>query len=57
MKNIRNNLFNRKKFVLPVFNFDLNGVSIVSVAGYINWEDLHTINDIDLAIDGDLRKA
>ena len=57
MKNIRNNLLNRKKFVFPAFHFDLNGVIIGSEAGYITWGDLHKIYDIDLTMDGNLRKA
>ena len=57
MKNIRNNLLNRKKFVFPAFNFELNGDCIVSEVGYICWSDLHKIYDIDVTMDGNLRKA
>ena len=58
MKNIRNNnLLNRKKFVFPAFNFELNGDCIVSEVGYICWSDLHKICDIDVTMDGNLRKA
>ena len=57
LKNTHNNLHNRKKFVFPVFNFDLNGVSIGSEAGYISWDDLHKIFDTDMAMDGNLLKT
>ena len=57
LKNIRNNLLNRKKFVFPAFDFELNDVNIACEAGYISWGDLHKIHDIDATMDGNLRMA
>ena len=37
LKNIRNNLFNNKKFVFPFFNFSIGELIIASAAGYISW--------------------
>ena len=57
LKNVRNNLLNRKKFVFPAFDFDLEGVKITSAAGYISWGDLHKIHDKDITMNGNLRMA
>ena len=57
LKNVRNNLLNRKKFVFPAFDFDLKGVKVASGAGFISWGDLHKIHDIDATMDGNLRMA
>ena len=43
MKNVRNNLFNAKKFVFPSITFNVQGVVINSPDGYISWSDLHSI--------------
>ena len=45
------------KSLFPAFNFELNGNCIASDAGYICWSDLHKIYDIDVTMDGNLRKA
>ena len=57
LKNLRNNLLNRKKLVFPAFNFNLNGTEVSSEAGFITWGDLHKIHDMDAAMDGNLRMA
>ena len=43
--------------MFPAFNFELNGDCIASEAGCICWSDLHKIHDIDVTMDGNLRKA
>ena len=45
MKNVRNSLFNAKKFVFPSFTFNVKGVVLNSPDGYISWSDLHSIYD------------
>ena len=57
MKNVRNNLFNAKKFVCPSFTFDVQGVVINSPDGYISWSDLYSIYDQDSKLPANLRKA
>ena len=57
MKNVRNNLFNAKKFVFPSFTFNVQGVVINSPDGYISWSDLHSIHDQDSKLPANLRKA
>ena len=57
MKNVRNNLFNAKKFVFPSFTFNVQGVIINSPDGYISWSDLHSIYDQDSKLPANLRKA
>ena len=57
MKNVRNNLFNAKKFVFPSFTFNVQGVVINSPDGYISWSDLHSIYDQDSKLPTNLRKA
>ena len=44
VKNIRNNLLNCKKFVLPAFSFSLNDQLLASSEnGYISWRDFHDL--------------
>ena len=57
MKNVRNNLFNVKKFVFPSFTFNVQGVVINSPDGYISWSDLYSIYDQDSKLPANLRKA
>ena len=57
IKNIRNNLLSAKKFVFPAFNFEIGGVKISSLPGYICWSDLHQIHDKDQKLAANLRKA
>ena len=58
MKNIRNNLLNRKKFVFPdfIYNDGLN-IDINFWAGIIQWKDLHDIYDKEKRLSANLNKA
>ena len=47
IKNIRNNLFNGKKFVFPAFEFERGDIKINCPDGYISWRDLHQLYDRD----------
>ena len=47
IKNIRNNLFNAKKFVFPAISLNIGGEVVCSPAGFISWKDLHHIYDED----------
>ena len=57
LKNIRNSLLNRKKFVFPCFRFEISNIHISSENGYIAWSDIHKIYDKDSILDAKLRKA
>lgn len=58
VKNIRNNLLNRKKIVFPPFSFEIGKfASIASQGGYIAWNDLTSIFDNDAKLDANLRQA
>ena len=57
MKNVRNNLFNAKKFIFPSFTINIQGVVIISPDGYISWSDLNSIYDHDSKLPANLRKA
>ena len=57
MKNVRNNLFNAKKFVFPSFTFKVQGVVINSPDCYISWLDLQSIYDQDSKLPANLRNA
>lgn len=57
LKNIRNNLLNRKKFVFPGFNFESAYINISSEPGYISWRNLYQIYDDDKKLTANLRKA
>ena len=58
LKNIRNNLFNYKKFVFPAFEFNI-GIEhkISSDHGYICWTDIKSIYEKDQKLDANLRQA
>ena len=58
MKNIRNNLLKRKKFVFPefIYNDGLN-IDINFLAGFIQWKDLYNIYDKDKGLSANLNKA
>ena len=43
LKNIRNSLLNKKKFVFPAFTFEISNISVSSKEGYITWSDLHKV--------------
>ena len=55
MKNIRNNLLNKKRFVFP--EFACNDFKINCQGGYIHWDDLYDGYDKDKELKSDLRKA
>ena len=57
LKNIRNNLLARKKFVFPSFNFTLFTEPIVVPDGYITWSLLHRVYDRDQLLNANLRQA
>ena len=57
LKNIRNNLLNRKKFVFPEIDFSIGETTIKSPAGYLSWSDLHCLHELDSKLKAKLRKA
>ena len=57
IKNIRNNLLNRKKFVFPEFIFDLFRDNINVPAGFISWDIFYKLYEKDEHLDSNLRKA
>ena len=57
IKNIRNNLFNAKKFVFPEISLNLRDEVVSSPAGFISWKNLHGIYDEDSKLPANLRKA
>ena len=57
VKNIRNNLFNAKKFVFPECSISIQDKTIHFPAGYLSWGDLHKVYDIDSKLAAHLREA
>lgn len=58
VKNTQNNLLHGKKFIFPDFTYDDQlYIWLNCPAGYISWEDLHTLYDKDKKLKGNLRKA
>ena len=57
LKNIRNSLLNKKKFVFPAFTFEISNISVSGKEGYIAWSDLHKVYNKDNALNVKLRKA
>ena len=57
LKNIRNNMFNSKKFVFPAFSFNINEEIVQTDAGYTAWSDLKYIYEQDSKLSANLRKA
>ena len=55
LKNIRNSLLSRKKFVFPVFTIEISNIHISSENEYITWSDIHKIYDKDDILDATLR--
>ena len=51
MKNIRNNLLN-KKFVFPSFNFNESSITLSCPNRFIAWSDLHKIYENDSKLKG-----
>ena len=57
IKNIRNNLLNRKKFVFPSFKFSSFRDDVEVPEGYISWRMLYELYEKDETLQGHLRKA
>ena len=57
MKNIRNNLFNTKKFAFLAFTFKIMDNIIEAPNGYITWSDLNCVYERDNHLNGNLKKA
>ena len=57
LKNIRNSLLNKKKFVFPAFEFKISDIYISSNSGSIAWSDIHKLYERDSILDATLRKA
>ena len=57
LKNIRNNLFNSRRFIFPQFNFDELYDSTNLDASEITWKLLHNVHDKDENLSGNLKKA
>ena len=57
IKNIRNNLFNSRRFIFPLLNFDEFYDSINLDACEITWKLLHDVYDKNEILQGNLRKA
>ena len=56
-KNIRKNLINLKKFVFPLFQFDLFHDAIHVPDCYISWSIFHEVHERDENLQAHLRKA
>ena len=56
-KNIRSNLPNQKKYVFPLFQFDLFHYAIHVPYGYISWHIFHEVHERDENLQVHLRKA
>ena len=58
LKNIRNNLFNSKKFVFDKFDSSsIPSEEFKFPQGYISWSELHRVYDLDCKLPANLRKA
>ena len=57
MKNIRNNLLNRKRFLFPTFNFTGFYDPISVSGGEISWRLLHEVYEKDQKLEANLRAA
>ena len=57
MKNIRNNLLARKRFLFPSFHSDALQNSISVDGGEISWKVLHQVHDKDAECQANLRAA
>ena len=57
IKNIRNNLFNAKKFVFPEISLNLRDEVVSTPAGFISWKDLRGMYDEESKLPANLRKA
>jgi hypothetical protein len=57
MKNIRNNLLNRKRFLFPSFHFDGFYDDVSVCGGEISWRLFHQVYEKDKKLQGNLRAA
>ena len=57
LKNIRNNLLSAKAFSFPEFSFEVCSKILKSEGGYLSWGQLHKIHELDLNLQGHLKKA
>ena len=57
LKNIRNSLLNKKKFVFPAFTFEISNISVSSKEDYIAWSDSYKVYNKENALNAKLRKA
>ena len=57
LKNIRNNLLNRKRFLFPSFKFDGFLKNVYVKSGEVDWHLLYNIYEKDESLNGNLRLA
>ena len=57
IKNVRNNLLNKKKFVYPKFSFNKFEDPIQVSDGYVDWRLFHQVYERDQKLQANLRKA
>ena len=57
IKNVRNNLLNHERFIFPPFEYDGFTNCINVTDGEISWDLLHKVNDKDIELSANLRKA
>ena len=57
IKNVRNNLLNKKKFVFPKFSFNHFEDPIEVDDGYVDWRLFHQVYEKDQELQANLRKA
>ena len=57
VKNCRNNLLLKKKFVFPAFSFDQFEKAINLPHGFLNWSLLHRVHEMDQKLDAHFKMA
>ena len=57
IKNVRNNLWNYKRFIFPAFEYDGFENSISFKGGQISWKLFHDVSGEDSLLEANLRKA
>ena len=57
IKNVRNNLLNRKRFLFPEFHFDGFGDDVNVNGGEISWRLFHEIHEKDAKLQAHLKAA
>ena len=55
IKNIRNSLLNKKKFVFPAFTFEISNISVSSKEGHIAQSDLHKVYNKHNALNANIQ--